>query len=112
MLASSSGVSSERSAFMGLVRNEIERLNQEISARGALTMIFKRGNIKARPHRRTLLQRRAAVGLFQFPLIHMAGQVHNGRSPALFGGRKCRRHATTELQSQPSSPKYGALTVA
>jgi hypothetical protein len=49
MLASSSGVSSERSAFMGLVKNEIERLNQEISARGALTMIFKRGNIKARP---------------------------------------------------------------
>lgn len=50
MLASSSGVSSERSAFMGLVKNEIERLNQEISARGALTMIFKRGNIKARPY--------------------------------------------------------------
>ena len=48
MLASSSGVSSERSAFMGLVKNEIERLNSEISARGALTMIFQRGNIKAR----------------------------------------------------------------
>lgn len=47
MLASSSGVSSERSAFMNLVRNEIDRLNDEISARGALTLMFQRGNIKA-----------------------------------------------------------------
>ncbi len=46
MLASSSGVSSERSAFMNLVRNEIDRLNGEISARGALTLMFQRGNIK------------------------------------------------------------------
>ncbi|CAL8464272.1 g3807 [Coccomyxa elongata] len=46
MLASSSGVSSERSAFMDLVRNEIDRLNGEISARGALTLMFQRGNIK------------------------------------------------------------------
>ena len=48
MLASSSGVSSERSAFMNLVRNEIDRLNDEIGARGSLTLMFQRGNIKAR----------------------------------------------------------------
>ena len=47
MLASSSGVSSERSAFMNLVRNEIDRLNDEIGARGSLTLMFQRGNIKA-----------------------------------------------------------------
>ncbi len=47
-LASSSGVSSEREAFMNLVKNEIERLNQEIGQRGSVAMIFQRGNIKVR----------------------------------------------------------------
>lgn len=32
---------------MGLVRNEIDRLNADLGARGSLTMIFQRGNIKA-----------------------------------------------------------------
>ena len=53
VLASSSGVASERAAFMGLVRNEIDRLNAELVNRGSVSMIFQRGNVKARPARFT-----------------------------------------------------------
>ena len=49
VLASSSGVASERAAFMGLVRNEIDRLNAELVNRGSVSMIFQRGNVKVRP---------------------------------------------------------------
>jgi hypothetical protein len=48
VLASSSGVSSERAAFMGLVRNEIDRLNEELVSRGSVSMIFQRGNVTVR----------------------------------------------------------------
>jgi hypothetical protein len=48
VLASSSGVSTEREAFMKLVRNEIDRLNHEIGQRGSVAMVFQRGNIKVR----------------------------------------------------------------
>lgn len=41
---------------MNLVRNEIDRLNQEISQRGSVAMIFQRGNIKV-SHPRTVLAR-------------------------------------------------------
>ena len=51
VLASSSGVASERAAFMGLVRNEIDRLNAELVNRGSVSMIFQRGNVKVRPAR-------------------------------------------------------------
>ena len=40
VLASSSGVASERAAFMGLVRNEIDRLNAELVNRGSVSMIL------------------------------------------------------------------------
>ena len=39
-LASTSGVSAERSEFMGLVRTEIDRLNAELAARGASSLVF------------------------------------------------------------------------
>ena len=48
MLASSSGVSSERTAFMDLVKTEIDRLNESIGKSGSVTMIFQRGNIRVR----------------------------------------------------------------
>ena len=41
-------MSSERAAFMGLVRNEIDRLNTELVNRGSVSMIFQRGNVKVR----------------------------------------------------------------
>ncbi len=46
VLASSSGVSSERTAFMDLVKREIDRLNESIGKSGSVTMIFQRGNIR------------------------------------------------------------------
>ncbi len=46
VLASSSGVSSERTAFMDLVKREIDRLNESIGKTGSVTMIFQRGNIR------------------------------------------------------------------
>ena len=49
VLASSSGVSSERTAFMDLVKTEIDRLNESIGKSGSVTMIFQRGNIRVRP---------------------------------------------------------------
>ena len=48
VLASSSGVSSERTAFMDLVKTEIDRLNESIGKSGSVTMIFQRGNIRVR----------------------------------------------------------------
>lgn len=62
VLASSSGVASERAAFMGLVRNEIDRLNAELVNRGSVSMIFQRGNVKARPCPVTRVFRGRATG--------------------------------------------------
>ena len=45
VLASGSGVSSERDAFMGLVKEEIERLNGEMSTRGSVSMVFHQGGV-------------------------------------------------------------------
>ncbi|KAK9846594.1 hypothetical protein WJX81_007347 [Elliptochloris bilobata] len=45
VLASSSGVSSERAAFMQLVRAEIERLNQQLGKRGSVSMVFQKGSL-------------------------------------------------------------------
>jgi LETM1 and EF-hand domain-containing protein 1 len=45
VLASGSGVSSERDAFMGLVKDEIERLNGEMSTRGSVSMVFHQGGV-------------------------------------------------------------------
>ena len=50
VLASSSGVSSERTAFMDLVKTEIDRLNESIGKSGSVTMIFQRGNIRVRSY--------------------------------------------------------------
>ncbi|KAK9807532.1 hypothetical protein WJX72_001831 [[Myrmecia] bisecta] len=46
VLASSSGVSKEREAFMELVRHEIDRLNQQFTARGSVSMVFHAGGLK------------------------------------------------------------------
>jgi len=43
VLASSSGVSSERAAFMQLVRAEIERVNKQLGKRGSVSMVYHRG---------------------------------------------------------------------
>lgn len=43
VLASGSGVSTEREAFMDLVKTEIDRLNKEVSSRGSVSMVFHHG---------------------------------------------------------------------
>ena len=48
VLASSSGVSSERAAFMELVRAEIERLNRQLGKRGSVSMVFQKGSVLVR----------------------------------------------------------------
>ena len=48
MLASSSGVSSERAAFMQLVRAEIERVNKQLGKRGSVSMVFQKGSLLVR----------------------------------------------------------------
>ncbi len=48
VLASSSGVSEERAAFMDLVTKEIDRLNQGLQTRGATSLIFQSGNVHVR----------------------------------------------------------------
>lgn len=45
VLASGSGVSTEREAFMDLVKTEIERLNKEVSDRGSVSMVFHSGGV-------------------------------------------------------------------
>ena len=45
VLASGSGVSTEREAFMDLVKTEIERLNKEVSNRGSVSMVFHSGGV-------------------------------------------------------------------
>lgn len=45
VLASSSGVSAERQAFMELVRNEIERFNTQLNSKGSLAMVFRHGGV-------------------------------------------------------------------
>ena len=49
VLASSSGVSGERQAFMELVKNEIERLNKQMNSKGSLSMVFRSGGVTVRP---------------------------------------------------------------
>lgn len=46
VLASSSGVSTERAAFMDLVGKEIQRLNEGLKHRGATSLVFQSGNVK------------------------------------------------------------------
>lgn len=46
VLASSSGVSEERAAFMDLVQKEIDRLNTGLQTRGATSLIFQSGNVQ------------------------------------------------------------------
>ena len=48
VLASSSGVSGERHAFMQLVKNEIERLNTQMNSKGSLSMVFRSGGVTVR----------------------------------------------------------------
>ena len=44
VLASSSGVTTERQAFMGLVKNEIDRLNAS-NPNKSLSMVFRAGGV-------------------------------------------------------------------
>lgn len=46
VLASSSGVSSERTAFMELVRNEISRLNSQLVRKGGVSLVFASGGVQ------------------------------------------------------------------
>lgn len=45
VLASGSGVSTERETFMDLVKTEITRLNGEVSNRGSMSMVFHHGGV-------------------------------------------------------------------
>lgn len=45
MMASNSGVTAERQAFMDLVKHEIDRLNRQATGKGSLSMVFKAGGI-------------------------------------------------------------------
>ena len=45
VLASGSGVSTERETFMDLVKTEITRLNGEVSNRGSMSMTFHHGGV-------------------------------------------------------------------
>lgn len=57
VLASGSGVSTERETFMDLVKTEITRLNGEVSNRGSMSMVFHHGGVHVSPqlHRRHCL---------------------------------------------------------
>ncbi len=57
VLASGSGVSTERETFMDLVKTEITRLNGEVSNRGSMSMVFHHGgvHVSRQLHRRTCL---------------------------------------------------------
>lgn len=45
VLASSSGVTAERQAFMDLVKHEIERINSHTPNKGSLSMVFRAGGV-------------------------------------------------------------------
>ena len=45
VLASGSGVSTERETFMDLVKTEITRLNGEVANRGSMSMVFHSGGV-------------------------------------------------------------------
>ena len=45
VLASSSGVTAERQAFMDLVKHEINRINSQHAGKGSLSMVFRSGGI-------------------------------------------------------------------
>ncbi len=49
VLASGSGVSTERETFMDLVKTEITRLNGEVSNRGSMSMVFHHGGVHVSP---------------------------------------------------------------
>ena len=50
VLASSSGVTAERQAFMDLVKHEIDRINKQAAGKGSLSMVFKSGGITVGAH--------------------------------------------------------------
>lgn len=47
MLASTSGVSNERSKFMGLVKREVDRIQMEMSQKGGASLRFSGGGLSA-----------------------------------------------------------------
>ena len=47
VLASSSGVASERADFMSLVKTEIDRLNERAASRGGVGLVFSGGGAQA-----------------------------------------------------------------
>ena len=46
VLASSSGVSSERQIFMELVKTEIGRLNKQLTSKGSVSLVFHAGGVQ------------------------------------------------------------------
>lgn len=50
VLASGSGVSTERETFMDLVKTEITRLNGEVANRGSMSMVFHSGGVHVSIH--------------------------------------------------------------
>lgn len=54
VLASGSGVSTERETFMDLVKTEITRLNGEVSNRGSMSMVFHHGGVHVSPRLQNL----------------------------------------------------------
>ena len=49
VLASSSGVSSERKIFMDLVKTEIGRLNKQLITKGTVSLVFHAGGVQVLP---------------------------------------------------------------
>ena len=99
MLASSSGVSSERTAFMDLVKTEIDRLNESIGKSGSVTMIFQRGNIRVRLSPAWKQEAQQGANLSSYPdpltqilLVSSVNRSHDCLSPApnlLIGNLSC-----------------------
>lgn len=70
VLASSSGVSSEREAFMELVKGEIGRLNSQLVSqdKGGVSLVFAAGGVQVCP-RLPAAETSTAVGVRCEPLL-------------------------------------------
>ena len=82
VLASGSGVSTERETFMDLVKTEITRLNGEVSNRGSMSMVFHHGGVHVSPQLHTThclyLQTSALCMLFRAACRHASASFGSG----------------------------------
>lgn len=98
VLASSSGVTSERQAFMELVKNEIERLNTQLNSKGSLSMVFRAGGVSVSSQTQTFLAVSRSTSLVLFGFWAMESQKTVGQP--CFSSIKCGNKDTCSRKAR------------